>query len=114
MWTGGLQGYGEREVPNQAARRIKTLPANLTDSFFLTSSDHPVLTIDPEQAAVQVIMVREEGLLHLTSDREQEDTASSTQHYSLLVCNSNYLPRDQGQGNSGSYKLSNTIQSGLD
>ena len=53
----------------------------LTNSFLLPGSDRPVLAVHPEQAAVEIVMVGEEGLLHLPCHGEQEDTAASSQHF---------------------------------
>ena len=79
--TSGLESDVEREVPDDPGGRVEAPAADLTDPLLLASSDHPVLAPDPEQTTVEVIMVREPGLLHLASDRDKEVTTGTGQHY---------------------------------
>ena len=58
-------------------------PGDLRDSFLLACSDRPVLATDPEQAAVERVVVREVALLHLARDGHQEEAAAACQHLRL-------------------------------
>ena len=40
---------------------------HLREPLLLAGSDHPVLAVDPEEAAVEVVVVRELPLLHLAT-----------------------------------------------
>ena len=86
MRTGGLEGDVEGEVPDNPGGCVKAPPADLADPLLLTSRDHPVLAPDPEQTTIQVIMVREPGLLHLASDGDKEVTTGAVQHYLVSKC----------------------------
>ena len=77
MRTCGLEGDVEGEVPDDPGRGVETPPADLGDALLLASRDYPVLAPDPEETTVEVIMVREPGLLHLASDGDKEVAAGA-------------------------------------
>ena len=79
--TGGLESDVEREVPDDPGGRVEAPAADLADPLLLASCDHPVLAPDPEQTTIEVIKVREPGLLHLASDGDKEVTTGAVQHY---------------------------------
>ena len=78
--TGGLEADVEGEVPDDPGGGVEAPAADLGDPLLLARRDHPVLAPDPEQTTVEVIVVREPGLLHLASDGDQEVTAGTRQH----------------------------------
>ena len=65
--------------------KILGLPGDLRDSLLLPGGDCPVLAGDPEEAAVQGVVLGEVALLHLPSDRDQEEAAASCQHLPLRL-----------------------------
>ena len=78
--TGGFECDVERKVPDEFVMPVLTAPGDLCDPLLLARRHRPVGSVDPAQAAVEVVMAGEGAAVNLPGHRQQEHGTAVTRH----------------------------------